>query len=117
MFSFLCLFGPGAITLLIVEKCMQVKNTNFMRLLLEWVAYSALDVSLTVLLLEPLGRAGVYSKLNGESVLSYGSTAVAASVVIAVIGGILVSIIKKKIDIRVQIIPKEERINERKEDH
>ena len=111
MFSFISIFSPGVITFFVSEKCTRQKANNGLRILLELTAYSALDSAAVVLLLEPLGRASIISTLNGDPVLSYGSTAYLFSFLIAFIMGIVIAAVKKRIALNLHITPKEDSTN------
>lgn len=104
MFRFLCGLGPAAITFLTVRKCTDSAPTNWYTSCIDLVAYAALDMAILILLLEPCGKVEIIVMSNGFKNIQYGGTAFLLSIPVAIVSGIVLSVIKKGIEIKVKVM-------------
>lgn len=114
MFLFLCTFGAGAVTFLISEICAGKKTADWIHVLMELIAYTAVDTVVSLLLLKPFNKILIVITSNNTKSLQYGLTGFVCALVIAVICGIVMGAVKKKVDMKIQIMPKEESSDEDK---
>lgn len=107
MFSFLYVFGPAAITYFTVRKCTKEEPANWYTALIELIAEAVLDAAVMILFLLSSGKVEIIILQNGIKHLQYGGTAVLLSLPVAVICGILISAVKKGIDMNMRILPEQ----------
>lgn len=103
MFNYLIIFGCGAITYLLAEKCSQKTAPNWYNALITYVMYSAADMLTIYLILSPFGRITRIDTIYGVTEISYGRSAIFLAVVIALLWGIAFGFLKKNVDIRAEI--------------
>ncbi len=108
MFQFLYIFGPAAVTFLVVRKITGDSSENAITSVIRFIAYAAIDAALTTLLLLPFGRVEFVIYDSGIRDLRYGFTAFLLSLILAVIAGIGVAAIDKRTELHIEIT-KEER--------
>lgn len=102
MYLFLCTFGPGALTYLIAEKC-SGKKSDWVKAFIELIAYSAINMVITAVLLKPFGRFEVVFLPDGTKTVCYGIVTLIIAFAISVITGIVIATVKKKIDLKIQV--------------
>lgn len=103
MFNYLIIFGCGAVTYLLAEKCSQKTAPNWYNALITYVMYSVVDMLTIYLMLSPFGRIQRIDTADGITEISYGSSAIFLAVVIALLWGIAFGFMKKNVDIRAEI--------------
>lgn len=103
MFQFLFIFGPAAVTCLLAQKCSQKSPLNWYMAVIEMICYGALDTLLTVIILAPLDKVKIIASPDGVNVIQYGSTAFVFSMIIGAVCGLLAAMLKKRVDIRIEI--------------
>ncbi len=103
MFNYIVIFGCAAITYLLAEKCSKKKAPDWYTAVIMFVMYAMLDMAVTYLAMAPLGRITRINTVDGLSELSYGSSAVVMSIIIAVLWGILFGFLKKNVDISADV--------------
>lgn len=106
MFNYLIIFGCGAITYLLAEKCAQKTAANWYSALISLVMYAMTDMVTTYLLLSPFGRITRVDTVDGITEISYGSSAIFLAVIIALLWGIAFGFLKKNVDIKAEITGK-----------
>ncbi|MCD8014364.1 MAG: hypothetical protein LUG99_14530 [Lachnospiraceae bacterium] len=104
MFQFLYIFGPAAITWLIIRKLSDKSAPDLITGLVEMIAYAVLDAALTTLLLYPFGRVEFVINSEGIRDIRYGFVAFFVSMILAVLIGIILAAIEKRMDFELQII-------------
>ncbi|MCC8050959.1 MAG: hypothetical protein LIP10_09935 [Clostridiales bacterium] len=107
MFQFLYIFGPAALTFLVVRKITGKSAGNAVTAVIELIAYAAIDAALTTLLLLPFGRVEFVMYDSGIRDLRYGITAFLLSLLLSVIAGVVISAIEKRTDIQLEITKEE----------
>ena len=95
MFNYLIILGCGAITYVLEEKCSRVIFPNWYSALLSFFAYAVINLVTTYLILNPFGRITCIDAADGSAKISYGSTAVIFSMIVALFWGIVFGYIKK----------------------
>lgn len=106
LFQFLYIFGPAAITFLIVGKLAERPVTNYFTAAVEFIAYAALDAAITSLLLIPFNRVELILTQDGIRNIQYGKVAYFLSLILAVIVGIAIAALLKRVDISLHITEK-----------
>lgn len=114
MFQFLYIFGPAAITFLIVGRLCG-RTTDYFTAAVELVAYAAIDAAVTSLLLLPFGRVELVFNESGIRNIRYGGTAFFLSLILSVIIGIAAVAFFKRVDISLQITKKTKGTDDEKE--
>lgn len=86
IFEFLCLAGPGALSLFVCRALLHHKGRErSVRLsILEAIVYAVLNMAAVVMILKPMGRVQLTIRENGLPVLYYGRTALLFAVVFAI---------------------------------
>lgn len=115
MFQFLYIFGPAAITFLIVGRLCERTVTDYFTAAVELVAYAAIDAAVTSLLLLPFGRVELVFNESGIRNIRYGGTAFFLSLILSVIIGIAAAAFFKRVDISLQITKKTKGTDDEKE--
>ena len=105
MFQFLYIFGPAAITYFVVRKCIRKAPANWYEAFFELLAYAMLNAVILTLFLLPFGKVEIILMANGVKTLQYGGTAFLLTFPIAVISGVVISIIRKGIDFKIKAVP------------
>lgn len=103
MFNYLIIFGCGAITYLLAEKCAKKISSNWYSALITFVMYAMIDMVTTYFILSPFGRITRIDTVNGITEISYGNSAIFMAVIIALLWGIVFGFLKKNVDIRAEI--------------
>ena len=117
MFQFLYVLGPAAITYFTVRKCVKDEPANWYTALIELLAYAMVDAAVMILGLLSSGKVEIVILQNGVKHLQYGGTAVLLSIPVAVICGIVISAVKKGIDMNVRVLPNERKDKEKDNKH
>ncbi|MCD7885526.1 MAG: hypothetical protein LUI87_17785 [Lachnospiraceae bacterium] len=108
MFQFLYIFGPAAITFLVIQKLSDRPEPTVIRFIVEMIFYALIDAALTTLLLYPIGRVELVFNSEGIRDIRYGVTAFFLSMVLAVVAGIVLVAFDKRVQVEVQVEPMEE---------
>lgn len=103
MFQFLYLFGPAAITYFTVRKCTKEAPQNWYTALIELISYAMVNAAVMVLFLLSSGKVEIVILQNGMKHLQYGGTAFLLVIPVAVIVGILISVIRKAVDLNINV--------------
>ncbi|EOS43958.1 hypothetical protein C809_03444 [Lachnospiraceae bacterium MD335] len=103
MFNYLIIFGCGAITYLLAEKCSNKTSPNWYSALITFLMCAMLNMVTTYLILSPFGRITRVDTVDGITEISYGSSAIFLAIIIALLWGIAFGFIKKNVDIKAQI--------------
>ena len=103
MFNYLIIFGCGAITYLLAEKCSKKTAPNWYSALISFIMYAMTDMVTTYLILSPFERITRVDTVDGITEISYGSSAIFLAVVIALLWGIAFGFLKKNVDIKAEI--------------
>jgi len=103
MFNYLVIFGCGAITYLLAEKCSKKMSPNWYSALISFIMYAMLNMVTTYLMLSPFGRITRVDTVDGLTEVSYGSSAIFLAVIIALLWGIAFGFLKKNVDISAEI--------------
>ena len=103
MFNYMIIFGCGAITYLLAEKCSNKTSSNWYSALITLIMYAMLNMVTTYLILSPFGRITRVDTVDGITEISYGNSAIFVAVIIALLWGIAFGFFKKKADIKVEI--------------
>lgn len=91
IYEFLCLVGPGVLSLFVYKRILQVrwKETSIVLSVCAAIAYAMINIAIIIFLLEPYGSVQITACTDGMPTVHYGSIALLISVVIAVLLGIL----------------------------
>lgn len=117
MFQFLFIFGPASITYLLIHRIFNKDTVPYLNGLIELVCYAALNAVITTVALLPFERVEIVLMPNGIKNIQYGGSAFVFSMIVAVITGVVMSIIKKHIDVSIEIeLQKKERSRESEKD-
>ncbi|MCD7954177.1 MAG: hypothetical protein LUG93_00160 [Lachnospiraceae bacterium] len=108
MFQFLYIFGPAAITFLVIQKLSDRSEPSVVRIVIEMIFYALIDAALTTLLLYPIGRVELVFNSEGIRNIRYGITAFFLSMVFAVVTGVILVALEKRLHVELQV----ERIEE-----
>ena len=103
MFNYLIIFGCGAITYLLAEKCSGKIPSSWYNALISFVMYAMTNMVTTYLILSPFGRITRVDTADGITEISYGSSAIFLAVIIALLWGIVFGFLKKNVDIKAEI--------------
>lgn len=103
MFNYLIIFGCGAITYLLAEKCSKKESSNWYSALITFIMCAMVDMVTTYLILNPFGRISRVDTVDGISEISYGNAAIFLAVIIAMLWGIVFGFLKKNVDIKAEI--------------
>lgn len=106
MFNYLMIFGCGAITYLLSEKCSKKRVLSWYNALIIYIMYSMVDMASAYLILSPLGRITRIDTAYGITEISYGRSAIVVSVLIALLWGVVFGFLKKHVDVNVEISEK-----------
>ena len=97
--------GPAAITYFTVHKCTKEEVENWYTAVFELFAYAMINVAVMVLFLLSSGKVEIVILTNGMKHLQYGGTAFLLSIPVAVVSGIIISAVKKGVDMKISILP------------
>ena len=100
MYEFMMFFGPAAITYMIVQGLSNKTERNGIFSLIRLTGYAFIDALLTVVLLYPFGRVDEITNNVTEPHLIYGVAALVVSGVIAVLMGLIISVIRSRISVK-----------------
>ena len=108
MFNYVIMAGSGAITYLLVKKCSGKSVKKWHDAWIEYFLYVMLDMLTVYFCMSPLGRVTrVDDMVGGVTELQYGNMSILFSLAAAVVWGIILSFLKKKVDITSEIHKKE----------
>lgn len=104
MFTYLMIFGFGAITTVIEKKLTGTQGSNAVFMVIEYMMYTVIDMVSTYLALNPLGRIMIVQADTGMYEVIYGSSAIIVSIAAAVIWGIVFGFLNKNVrcDIKIE---------------
>lgn len=108
MFEFLFLFGPAALTYSIVRFCSRKTPESWFSALISCLSYAALDAAVTVLVMYPLDNVKI-GTASGNAYLAYGATAFLFSLIVAVVWGLVISVLRTRFSAHVEISTREAR--------
>ena len=97
MFTYLIIFGFGAITFVIEKKLTKTKDGNNVFMLIEYLMYTVIDLVSTYLLLSPAGRVSMVQSNTGMPEIAYGSSAIIVSFVLSIIWGLVFAFFHKNV--------------------
>ena len=103
MFQFLFIFGPAAVTYLLVQKCSKISPLNWYTAVIELICYGAIDAVITIIVLYPLNKVTIIALPDGMNTVQYGSTAFVFSMGVSVICGIVFAMLKKRAEIYIEL--------------
>lgn len=103
MFTYLIIFGLGAITFVIEKKLTDTQNGKNIFMLIEYLMYTVIDLVSTYLLLNPIGRITIIQANTGLYEVVYGSSAIIISLVFAIVWGIVFAFFNKNIKCNIRI--------------
>ncbi len=104
MFTYIIMAGSGAITYLLAQKESDTKNEKWYKEVIAYFMYVMLDMLAVYFCMAPLGRiTRVDNMTNGITEIQYGNTAILFSLAVSVAMGIVFLVIKKKVDISVEV--------------
>lgn len=103
MFQLLSIFGPAAITFVIVSKLCKKQETNYLLAAAKIFAYAAVNAGIVLAILSPVGRAELILMENGIRELRYGKIAYIVSIVIAIVMGWVIAAISKRVEIGLDV--------------
>lgn len=106
MFELLYLFGPAALTFSIVRFCAGKTAENWFSALISCLSYAALDAAVTILVMYPLDNVKI-GTTSGNAYLAYGATAFLFSLIVAVIWGLIISVLRTRFSAHVEISTRE----------
>lgn len=109
MMQLIYLFGPAAITYLIIDKCSKERKDLWYMAAIKICSYALVDLAVIVLLLTPFDKVKTVYSEAGILSIQYGFTAVILSVPISIIVGLVLS----SIDIDIIPIKKKGKENEK----
>ncbi len=103
MFTYLIIFGMGAITFVIEKKLAGIHQENGVFLFIEYLMYTVIDLVTTYFMLEPTGRITMVQSGGGMNEINYGSSAILISLVIAVIWGCVMAFLNKNVKCKITV--------------
>ena len=103
MFQFLSIFGPAAVTYLTVSRCLNRVSCKGMEAFIRLICYGAIDFAITIICMRPLDKIKTVVISNGMSEIQYGNTAFLFSMAAAVVSGIVIAAIQKRIEFHIEI--------------
>lgn len=101
MFTYLIIFGMGAITFVLEKKLSGRPQENNIFMFVEYLMYTVIDLMTTYFMLEPTGRVTVTQSGSGMNEISYGKSAILISLVIAVLWGCVLAFFHKNVKCRI----------------
>ena len=109
MFTYLIIFGMGAVTFVIEKKLTGTQQENSLFMFIEYLMYTVIDLVTTYFILEPTGRVTMVQTGGGISEITYGSSAILISLVIAVLWGCVLAFFKKNVKCRIKTDGRQEK--------
>lgn len=109
MMQLIYLFGPAAITYLIIYKCSNERKDLWYMALIKICSYTLIDLAVIVLLLTPFDKIKTVYTETGILNIQYGFTAVILSIPVSIIVGLVLS----SMDIDIIPIKKKGKTNEK----
>lgn len=101
MFTYLIIFGMGAITFVIEKKMTGEQQGNSIFMFIEYLMDTVIDLMTTYFMLDPTGRVTVTQSGSGMNEISYGKSAILISLVIAVLWGCVLAFFHKNVKCRI----------------
>lgn len=103
MFTYLIIFGLGAVTFVIEKKLTDTQNGKNIFLLIEYLMYTVINLVSTYLLLSPIGRITIIQANTGMYEITYGSSAIIISLVLAIVWGLVFAFLNKNVKCSIKI--------------
>lgn len=103
MFSYLIIFGLGAVTFVIEKKLTGTQNGKNIFMLIEYLMYTVIDLMSTYLLLSPVGRVTMVQSSTGMLEITYGSSAIIIALVFAIAWGLVFAFLNKNVKCNIKI--------------
>ncbi|NDO50925.1 hypothetical protein FMM75_16470 [Lachnospiraceae bacterium MD335] len=103
MFTYLIIFGMGAITFVIEKKLTRTQQGNSTFMFIEYLMYTVINLVTTYFMLLPTGRVTMVQTSGGISEITYGSSAILISLVIAIIWGCVMAFFNKNVKCRIKL--------------
>ena len=104
MFNYVIMVGSGAITYLLVKKCSGKSSEKWHDAWIEFFLYVMLDMLTVYFCMSPLGRVTrVDDMVGGTTEIQYNNMSILFSLAAAIVWGIVLSFLKKKVDITSEI--------------
>ena len=103
MFNYLIILGSAAVTYFIVKSIVKTKSSSGFDSFIEFIMYAFLNMIISYLCLNPIGRISLGYLKSGLCELQYGNTAIVFSLIVSVIMGIVFAIIKKEVKLDIEI--------------
>lgn len=102
MFTYLVIFGLGAVTFVMEKSLTGTKDGNNIFMLVEYLMYTVIDLISTYLLLSPVGRVTIIQSDTGMHEVVYGSSAIIVSLVLSIIWGLVFAFFRKNVKCRIK---------------
>lgn len=103
MFTYLIIFGLGAITFVIEKKLAGTQNGKSVFMLIEYLMYTVINLVSTYLLLSPIGRITTIQTNTGMYEIVYGSSAIIISLVLSIVWGLVFAFLNKNVKCNIRI--------------
>lgn len=100
MYELICFLGPAAITYGIVHGLVLKRRLGLVGCVAEWVAYAFLNVCITIMALEPYGKIQILTGAEMMPHIVYGKMGLLFAGIIAVVLGVVFSILFTRIDVK-----------------
>lgn len=96
MYQFLSLFGPGALTWIVRERCFTGEKAEkedrggraVWICILEMLSYALVNLAVVASVFKPMGRVQFFLSADGMPTIQYGASALFGSVIVAVAIGV-----------------------------
>lgn len=109
MFTYLIIFGLGAITFVIEKKLTGTQNGKNIFMLIEFLMYTVIDLITTYLLLSPVGRITMVQSSIGLPEIIYGSSAIIVSFVLSILWGLVFAFFHKNVKCNIRTDKQQEK--------
>ena len=120
MFQILYVFGPASITYLLVRRILSRDTVSCFNGVLELICYATLNTAVTAGILTVFDKADIgLAPLASSGIANakYCTFSLAFSMVVAVVAGLFISIIKKHVEVTIEVeLRKSEKTHESEKD-
>ena len=106
MFQFLCVFGPAAVTYLVLHHCLGRRQDRWFDALAELLCYAFLDAAVTFCCMAPIGKASLVLLADGSKELQYSGIAFLFALFAGAVCGVVLAAVRKRLEVRVEVEPR-----------
>lgn len=106
MFSFLCVFGPAAISLLVMRHLMGEGAKSWYETLLELICLASLNTAAILVCSALLGQGALNTLSNGSKEVYYSALLFLLSLPVGAVCGVVVAAVRKRVKLHIEIEPR-----------